>query len=703
MSIYQKPVHSVEMDLAGRKLTLTTGHYALQASGAVTASLGDTVVLCTGMMSSKPREGTDFFPLMVDYEEKYYATGKISGSRFIKREGRPSEEAVLNSRLIDRPIRPLFPKGFRNDVQVICTVLSADMEVHPGTTAMIGASAALQVAGMPMEAPISGIRIGMIDGEFIVNPTYEQAESGDLNLVVAGTEDAIMMVEAEAKEVTDEKMLEALELAHTYIKQICQLQKELIAKVNPTPLPYEITAKDDSAIEMVRGVVSDDELDAVKGELKKDYKDRLHELEDKVLEKFAAQIEAEEVSAGAIKEAVSTIVEKRTRDNILTKGIRLDGRKTDEVRPIFVEVGVLPRTHGSGLFQRGETQVLNICTLGGPGAAQIVDTMDQDVTRRYMHHYNFPGYSVGEVKPMRSPGRREIGHGYLAEKALLAVLPDPKDFPYTMRLVSEVLSCNGSSSMGSVCGSTLSLMDAGVPLKAPVSGIAMGLVTNDDGSQYKILTDIQGMEDFGGDMDLKVAGTVNGITALQMDIKLKGLKMELLREAIGQANKGRDDILNSMLAVIAEPRTALSPFAPVIESMMIDPDKIREVIGKGGETIQAIVKESGAEIDITQDGQVNITAPNREAANVAMDMIKGIVVDPEPGTDYEATVMKVMEFGVFVEFLPGKQGLVHVSKLSKEFMKDVADKYKVGDKLKVRLEGIDDKGRYNLSALPFLA
>jgi len=703
MLIYQKPVHSVEMDLAGRKLTLTTGHYALQASGAVTASLGDTVVLCTGMMSSKPREGTDFFPLMVDYEEKYYATGKISGSRFIKREGRPSEEAVLNSRLIDRPIRPLFPKGFRNDVQVICTVLSADMEVHPGTTAMIGASAALQVAGMPMEAPISGIRIGMIDGEFIVNPTYEQAESGDLNLVVAGTEDAIMMVEAEAKEVTDEKMLEALELAHTYIKQICQLQKELIAKVNPTPLPYEITAKDDSAIEMVRGVVSDDELDAVKGELKKDYKDRLHELEDKVLEKFAAQIEAEEVSAGAIKEAVSTIVEKRTRDNILTKGIRLDGRKTDEVRPIFVEVGVLPRTHGSGLFQRGETQVLNICTLGGPGAAQIVDTMDQDVTRRYMHHYNFPGYSVGEVKPMRSPGRREIGHGYLAEKALLAVLPDPKDFPYTMRLVSEVLSCNGSSSMGSVCGSTLSLMDAGVPLKAPVSGIAMGLVTNDDGSQYKILTDIQGMEDFGGDMDLKVAGTVNGITALQMDIKLKGLKMELLREAIGQANKGRDDILNSMLAVIAEPRTALSPFAPVIESMMIDPDKIREVIGKGGETIQAIVKESGAEIDITQDGQVNITAPNREAANVAMDMIKGIVVDPEPGTDYEATVMKVMEFGVFVEFLPGKQGLVHVSKLSKEFMKDVADKYKVGDKLKVRLEGIDDKGRYNLSALPFLA
>jgi len=703
MSIYQKPVHSVEMDLAGRKLTLTTGHYALQASGAVTASLGDTVVLCTGMMSSKPREGTDFFPLMVDYEEKYYATGKISGSRFIKREGRPSEEAVLNSRLIDRPIRPLFPKGFRNDVQVICTVLSADMEVHPGTTAMIGASAALQVAGMPMEAPISGIRIGMIDGEFIVNPTYEQAESGDLNLVVAGTEDAIMMVEAEAKEVTDEKMLEALELAHTYIKQICQLQKELIAKVNPTPLPYEITAKDDSAIEMVRGVVSDDELDAVKGELKKDYKDRLHELEDKVLEKFAAQIEAEEVSAGAIKEAVSTIVEKRTRDNILTKGIRLDGRKTDEVRPIFVEVGVLPRTHGSGLFQRGETQVLNICTLGGPGAAQIVDTMDQDVTRRYMHHYNFPGYSVGEVKPMRSPGRREIGHGYLAEKALLAVLPDPKDFPYTMRLVSEVLSCNGSSSMGSVCGSTLSLMDAGVPLKAPVSGIAIGLVTNDDGSQYKILTDIQGMEDFGGDMDLKVAGTVNGITALQMDIKLKGLKMELLREAIGQANKGRDDILNSMLAVIAEPRTALSPFAPVIESMMIDPDKIREVIGKGGETIQAIVKESGAEIDITQDGQVNITAPNREAANVAMDMIKGIVVDPEPGTDYEATVMKVMEFGVFVEFLPGKQGLVHVSKLSKEFMKDVADKYKVGDKLKVRLEGIDDKGRYNLSALPFLA
>jgi len=703
MSIYQKPVHSVEMDLAGRKLTLTTGHYALQASGAVTASLGDTVVLCTGMMSSKPREGTDFFPLMVDYEEKYYATGKISGSRFIKREGRPSEEAVLNSRLIDRPIRPLFPKGFRNDVQVICTVLSADMEVHPGTTAMIGASAALQVAGMPMEAPISGIRIGMIDGEFIVNPTYEQAESGDLNLVVAGTEDAIMMVEAEAKEVTDEKMLEALELAHTYIKQICQLQKELIAKVNPTPLPYEITAKDDSAIEMVRGVVSDDELDAVKGELKKDYKDRLHELEDKVLEKFAAQIEAEEVSAGAIKEAVSTIVEKRTRDNILTKGIRLDGRKTDEVRPIFVEVGVLPRTHGSGLFQRGETQVLNICTLGGPGAAQIVDTMDQDVTRRYMHHYNFPGYSVGEVKPMRSPGRREIGHGYLAEKALLAVLPGPKDFPYTMRLVSEVLSCNGSSSMGSVCGSTLSLMDAGVPLKAPVSGIAMGLVTNDDGSQYKILTDIQGMEDFGGDMDLKVAGTVNGITALQMDIKLKGLKMELLREAIGQANKGRDDILNSMLAVIAEPRTALSPFAPVIESMMIDPDKIREVIGKGGETIQAIVKESGAEIDITQDGQVNITAPNREAANVAMDMIKGIVVDPEPGTDYEATVMKVMEFGVFVEFLPGKQGLVHVSKLSKEFMKDVADKYKVGDKLKVRLEGIDDKGRYNLSALPFLA
>lgn len=701
MSVYQKPLKAVEIDFCGRTLKLEYGRFANQASGAVVASLGDTSVLCVVGVSKQAREGTDFFPMMVDYEEKFYAAGKMSGSRFIKREGRPSEQAVLNSRLIDRSLRPMFAKGTRNDIQVICTVLSADLEVSPAALALTGASAAMLVAGIPIEDAVSGVRIGMADGQFVVNPTYEQVENGALDLMVAGTDDAIMMVEARANELSEDKMLEALEFAHKYIKEACQLQKALLDQVKPEPMELVVEEADDTLLNRIKGMVTDSDLDAVKGQTKKEHKAAMHVLEDKIMPQFAAEIEDGTVSAGEVAMVLEKLVEKQMRKNILASGTRLDGRTPDQVRPVFAEVGLLARTHGSGMFQRGETQVLNVCTLAGPGAAQLVDTMDEDKQRTYMHHYNFPGYCVGEVKPMRSPGRREIGHGYLAERALIPVLPDKADFPYTIRTVSEVMACNGSSSMGSVCGSTLSLMDAGVPIKAPVSGIAMGLISDADTGQYKILSDIQGLEDFGGDMDLKVAGTRNGITALQMDIKLKGLQMSLLKEAIMQAGRGREEILVGMLKAIERPRAELSKYAPVIETIQIDPDKIREVIGKGGETIQGITGQTETEIDIEQDGLVSITAPNREKADQAIAMIKAIVTDPEPGTDYEGKVVKVMDFGAFVEFLPGKDGLVHISKFSKKRIDNINDVVKLGDKLKVRLEEIDSQGRYNLTHLPF--
>lgn len=691
----------VSLDLAGREFSLKTGELAQQAHGAVVASLGDTVVLATTTMGGV-REGTDFFPLMCDYEEKFYAAGKISGSRFIKREGRPSDKAILTSRLIDRPLRPLFPKMMRNDVQVICSVLSADMEIDPGTTAITAASAALMLSGMPFQGPIAAVRIGMADGQLIVNPTYEQEVEGDLNLVVAGTEDAITMVEAGANEISEDKMLEALDLAHKNIKQLCQLQKDLAAQVEIDVKDHTEKPANEEVEKAIAEFVKDSDLDAIQG-WKTEVKKQMHDLEDKVLENFASQIEEEVFTERELKDALDDALKKRMRANILEKEVRLDGRKPDEIRPISCKVGVLPRTHGSALFQRGETQALTTTTLAGPGAAQLVDTMDQDTTRRYMHHYNFPPYSVGEARPLRGTSRREIGHGYLAERALERMIPDTEKFAYTMRLVSEILTCNGSSSMASVCGSTLSLMDAGVPIKEPVSGIAMGLVTEHDegklreGGKYVILSDIQGAEDFAGDMDFKVTGTKNGITALQMDIKVKGLTVEIMKEALTKALAGRQHIMEKMLEVMPQARAELSKYAPLITNIQIHPDKIKVVIGKGGETIQKITAECDVEIDIEDDGLVVVTAPDQEKGDKAVKWIRDLTADPVVGNVYEGKVVRLMDFGAFVEFMPGKDGLVHISQMADKRVEKVEDVVKLGDAVTVKLIEIDDQGRNNLS------
>ena len=697
---------TLEMDIAGRKLKISTGVFAKQAHGAVVASLGDTQILATALMSESQRQGVDFFPLMVDYEERYYATGKIKGSRFIKREGRPSDNAVLTARLIDRPIRPLFPDGVANDVQIIATVLSADMEVDPGTTGIIAASAALMISGMPFSGPVGAVRMGYItdsDGveQLIINPTYEQCEKGKLDLVVAGTMDAITMVEAACKEVTEEVLLKALEMAHKQIKQICKLQLELRDSMKVKTREPIIAEKNEVAQKAIADTVTEKMMDGVSGTTKGEVKEKIHELEDILIEKFAAQIKEGVVSEGQLKSTLNSALEQNMRKNILKNEKRIDGRNLDEIRPISCAVGIIPRTHGSGFFQRGETQALSLTTLGSPGAAQIIDTMDVDMVKRYMHHYNFPPYSVGEVKPLRGTSRREIGHGDLAERALLAVMPTKEVFPYTMRVVSEVLSCNGSSSMASVCGSTLSLMDAGVPILRPVAGIAMGLITSDDfdgkKGTYKILTDIQGMEDFAGDMDFKVAGTSLGITALQMDIKVKGLSLDIMREALDRANKARKRILEEMLAVLPSSRKELSKFAPLITSIRINPEQIREVIGKGGETIQKITAETGCEIDIEQDGLVMVTAPNQEKGKMAVDWINRITYIPKAGEIFEGKVTRLMEFGAFVEILPGKEGLCHISQLDHKRVNRVEDAVKLGDIVKVKLVEIDDQGRLNLS------
>lgn len=691
----------ITTDLAGRKLTLETGFLALQAHGAVTVTLGETVVLVTVVMNDTPREGQDFFPLTCEYEERYYATGKIKGSRFIKREGRPSDNAVLTARLMDRPLRPLFPYGMTNDVQVIATVLSADMEVDPSTSAIIGASAALMISGIPFNGPIAAVRIGLItDSEgkdqLIVNPSYEQSIKGKLNLVVAGTMDAITMVEAAASEVDEETMLAALELAHKEIKQLCTLQKDFAAQFKPKPKKVTMTEIPAEVKEAVKSVITTADLDTVTGHTKGEVKERVYALEEKVLEKYAMEIKEGKFSKSHLKGAFMEMAENRMRENILQKETRVDGRKTDEIRPIEIHLGIMPRTHGSALFQRGETQALTLTTLGGPGAAQTIDTMDEDSEKRYIHHYNFPPFSVGEARPLRGTSRREIGHGDLAERALLPVLPPKETFPYAMRLVSEVVSCNGSSSMASVCGSSLSLMDAGVPLVRPIAGIAMGLVTDDKGN-YKILTDIQGMEDFAGDMDFKVAGSEKGITALQMDIKISGLSTNVMREALERAKKARMEILEKMNAAIPQHREKLSPYAPMIVSIRINPDQIRDVIGRGGETIKKITAETGCEIDIEQDGLVMITSLKQENGEKALAWVQSIVYIPKAGETFEGTVTRMMEFGAFVEFAPGKEGLVHISQLAPVRVNRVEDVVKVGDKVRVKLMEIDDQGRYNLS------
>ncbi|HLG25379.1 MAG TPA: polyribonucleotide nucleotidyltransferase [Candidatus Gracilibacteria bacterium] len=689
---------SFTMNLAGRELKIETGLLANQSHGSVVVSLGDTVVFGSATMGDV-RPGTDFFPMMVDYEEKYYAAGKIKGSRFVKREGRPSEKAVLNSRLIDRPIRPLFPKGMVNDVQLICSVLSADMEVAPGTTALIAASAALSISGMPFEGPVGAVRVGLVDGQIIINPTYEQVAKGKLDLVVAGTIDAITMVEAAANEVTEDELLKALEMAHAEIKKICELQlkfKEANKKADQVPT---IVKDNEGAMNVAREYLTKEMMDAVTGTTKGAVKEKIHNIEDQLIEKYKEKIEAEEFSAGDLKGAILHLLEQNMRENILVNEKRIDGRKIDEIRPISCTVGLLPRPHGSALFQRGETQSLSITTLGSPGAAQIVDTMDEDIVKRYMHHYNFPPFSVGEVKPLRGPSRRDIGHGDLAERALIPVLPPKEEFPYTMWVVSEIMSCNGSSSMASVCGSSLSLMHAGVPIRKPVAGIAMGLISRDKDIRkgYKILTDIQGMEDFAGDMDFKVAGTKDGINAIQMDIKVDGLSIEVMKEALMRAKVAREQILYEMIQTIPEPNKELSKYAPMIMFMKIDPELIKVVIGKGGETIQKITAECDVEMDIEQDGLVTITAKDQPSGQKAIDWVKRLTYMPQVGDVFEGKVVKIMEFGAFVEIVPGKDGLVHISQLANTRVNKVEDVVAVGDTLQVKLMEIDAQGRFNLS------
>lgn len=699
-------IKTLKTTIAGRELTIESGKLALAADGAVTVRYGDTVVLCTAMMSAKGKEDADFFPLTVEYQERYYASGKIKGSRFIKREGRPSDEATLKARLIDRPIRPLFPKGITNEVQIIATILSADMVNEPGVLSITGASTACLIAGMPLDAPLAGVRIGMIDGQLILFPTMEQIEKGQLDLTVAGTPEAITMVEAGAYEIDEETMLKAITMGHEAIKEICRFQEEFKKLINPEPREFTVAKVDDTILESVRAALTNEDLDSVVGKRKAEVKIAKHLLEEKALGIFAERLANEEYTSGGILDAVQKLVEENMRKNIIEKGTRIDGRQLDEIRPIHCEVGVLPRTHGSALFQRGETQALTISTLGAPGAAQIIDTMDIDIEKRYIHYYNFPPYSTGEVKALRGTSRREIGHGFLAERALVPVIPSKEEFPYTMLLVSEIVTCNGSSSMASVCGSTLSLMDAGVPIRKPVAGVAMGLVTSDEfrkngNGNYKILTDIQGMEDFAGDMDFKVTGTDTGITALQMDIKVKGINVDIMREALSKAKIARDFIMSKMLEALAKPRTELSKYAPLITSIKIDPDQIRDVIGKGGETIQKITAECGVEIDIDQSGIVMITSPDQVSGQKAVDWVNRITYIPKVGDVFEGTVVRIMDFGAFVEILPGRDGLVHVSKLRPYRVNNVADEVKLGDKIKVKLAEIDDQGRLNLSAKEF--
>lgn len=684
-----------EMTLGGRPLVIEYGNVAKQANAAVLVRFGDTVVLVTAVMSDKVREGIDFFPLLVDYEERLYAVGKIPGG-FIKREGRPAESAVLAARTIDRPIRPLFPEGFRNDVQVTATVLSVDPDNEPSLAALIGASAALHISEIPFAGPIGGVKVGRMNGEFIINPTVAQQEKSDLQLIVAGTKDAIMMVEAGANEISEDDALEAILYGHSVIQEIVAFIERIRADVGKPKIEPVLDEPTPEIDRMVRDFATAKMAVAIKNGDKLEREAHIEEVKEEARQYFQAQM-GEEYTANLkyINMVLDNILKEEVRRMIAVEKIRPDGRKLNEIRPISCEVGLLPRAHGSGLFTRGQTQVLTVCTLGRVSEEQILDGLGEDDSKRYIHHYNFPGYSVGEVRPVRSPGRREIGHGALAERALLPVIPSEEEFPYTIRLVSEVLESNGSSSQASVCGSTLSLMDAGVPIRKPVAGVAMGLLK--DGDDFAILTDIQGLEDHFGDMDFKVAGTKDGITAIQMDIKIKGIGKEILKQALAQAREGRLFILDKMLATIAEPRKELSAYAPRIIRFSIDPDRIRDVIGPGGKIIRKIVEETGAEIDIEDDGRVFIAAVDASAGAKAQEIIKRLTSDVEVGAVYLGKVTKLMNFGAFVEVLPGKEGLVHISQLAKERVAKVEDVVNVGDEIMVKVIEIDKQGRINLS------
>lgn len=684
------------MEFAGQTLTLRTKKYALLSGGACEIKWGETVLLVTANIGGF-REDGDFFPLSVDYQERFYATGKIKGSRFIKREGRPSDTAVLTSRLIDRPIRPMFPKGMLNEVQILCTVLSAEPGRDPGVLAINAASMALMLSGMPFEGPVAAVTVGYRDGKYILFPTDEDLVKGDLDLTVAGTSDAITMVEAGAKELDDETMLGAFEFAHKHIKELCEVQVKLAQQCEIPKVDFTVYEMPSDIMTIVAPEFSDEMIDGFYGLGKREFYGKLDEVQNGIIEKYADKISGGEWKKADVAAVIKDRLRERMRERVLSEEKRLDNRKLDEVRPVSCEVGVLPRTHGSGLFQRGETQILTITTLGGPQDAQIVDEMMKDYSKRYIHHYYFPPFAVGEVKPMRGVSRREIGHGYLAERALEAVLPAAEEFGYTMYLVSETLTCNGSSSMGSVCGSTLSLMDAGVPISSPVTGIAMGLVSTEDGSNYKILSDIQAQEDFLGDMDFKVAGTDNGITALQMDIKLKGLSVDLLRSALKQAKIGRDYIWEEMAKAISKPRNEMSKYAPMLTTMKIDPESIRFVIGKGGETIQKISADFDVEINIEDDGTVTVTAHDQENGKKAIDTIKKIVYVPIVGDVVEGKVVKILEFGALVEIAPGKVGMVHISELAKERVARVEDILKEGDKVEVKVLAVEKDGKIGLS------
>jgi polyribonucleotide nucleotidyltransferase len=684
--------HVFSIDWAGRTLTAEIGQLAKQANGAVLVRYGDTVVLSTAT-ASKEAKSVDFFPLTVNYEERLYAVGKIPGG-FIKREGRPSEKAILASRLIDRPIRPLFAEGFRNEVQIVSMVMSVDQDCSPEMAAMFGSSLALTISDIPFEGPIAGVTVGRVDGQFVINPSVAQMEKSDIHLVVAGTKDAINMVEAGADEVPEEVMLEAIMFGHEEIKRLIAFQEEIAAKVGKEKMEVVLYELDPQLEAEIRQMAEADIKRAVQVPEKLAREAAIDEVKASVVAKYEEQ-EADEETLKQVNEILHKLVKEEVRRLITEEKVRPDGRRIDEIRPLSSEVGLLPRTHGSGLFTRGQTQALSVCTLGALGDVQILDGLGIEETKRFMHHYNFPPFSVGETGAMRGPGRREIGHGALGERALEPVIPSEKEFPYTIRLVSEVLESNGSTSQASICASTLAMMDAGVPIKAPVAGIAMGLIKN--GEHYTILTDIQGMEDHLGDMDFKVAGTAKGVTALQMDIKIKGLSREILEEALQQAKKGRMEILEHMMQTISEPRKELSKYAPKILTMQINPDKIREVIGPSGKQINKIIEETGVKIDIEQDGTIFISSVNEEMNRKAKKIIEDIVREVEVGQIYLGKVKRIEKFGAFVELFNGKDGLVHISELAEERIGKVEDVVAIGDEILVKVMEIDKQGRVNLS------
>ncbi|MGM0395535.1 MAG: polyribonucleotide nucleotidyltransferase [Bacillota bacterium] len=678
-------------NLAGRDLTITTGKVAEQASGACLVQYGDTVTVVTATQSKKPKEGLDFFPLSCDYEEKLYSVGKIPGG-FIKREGRQSERAILTSRLIDRPIRPLFPDGFRNEVQIVATVMSVDQDNSPEIAAMIGSSIALSISDIPFPEPTASLNVGLVNGEIIINPDSKQRELSELDLIVAGTKDAIMMVEAGAKFVSEETMLKAILTGHEEIKKLCRFIDGIVDEVGKKKVEYKLFLPADEIQSKVEELGKEKLAQALNTEDKAEREEKLSAVKDEILQ---AALEIFPEGEKDIKTVMDNIIKSNVRRLITEESRRPDNRKLDEIRPISSEIGLLPRVHGSGLFNRGQTQVITIATLGASGDVQIVDGIGDDESKRYMHHYNFPAYSVGETKPMRGPGRREIGHGVLAERALEPVIPSEEDFPYTLRLVSEVLSSNGSTSQASVCGSTLALMDAGVPIKAPVAGIAMGLIK--ENGNIAILTDIQGLEDHLGDMDFKVAGTSEGITAIQMDIKISGISEEIMREALEKARIARLYILGKMQETISQPREEMSPYAPRIQTLQVHPDKIRMIIGPGGKIINKIIDDTGVKIDIDDSGRVSIVSNDGEGSRKAIEMIENIIKEVEAGETYKGKVTKIMNFGAFVEVLPGKEGLVHISQLAKERVNKVEDVVSVGDEIMVKVMEIDKQGRINLS------